>query len=162
MKIECKAENYKYIISANKVFFYNELYNNKSIALFFTAIVEALIPDVNSFDLPLAVEVEISNDTISLEKELEVHGTNKYSYFIPLEHYNKWKKTYAFIYWCIILIELLICCILMYIFVGPSNFNWLVGIIIAVFLLMIGFLFYKFQKQLKLLKKYPIKHIILK
>lgn len=158
MKIECKAEYYNYKVEGNKVYFYNELYNDKTVTLLLTAIVEALLPDVNSFNLPLSVEAEIENNTISLDKKLEVRGTNNYSYFIHSEHYDKWKKTYALIYWCMILVEVLIGSILLYIFIGPSNFNWIAGIIFALLTFMVIFSICKFKKQIKMAKKYQIRH----
>lgn len=159
MKIECKQNYYTYRIKNNRVVFYNELYNNSVLVLLFTAIIEAVLPERNSFNLPIAVEAEIGNNDIILNEKLRVSGTSKYSYFIPFEHYNKWKKTYAVIYCCLILLELLVSCVLLYIFVVPSHFNFFVGIIFAFLALMLGFLIYKFIRQLKIVKKMNIKSL---
>lgn len=158
MKIYCNAEYYDYKVEDNKVFFYNKLYNSKTVILFLTAIIEAILPDINGFNLPLAVEAEIGNNNISLGKKLELFGTEKYSYFIPYEHYCKWKKTYAFIYLCMILAEILVSAIVLYIFIGPSGLNPLVGLVLVLLAFVVGILVFKFVKQLKMVSKYQIKH----
>lgn len=158
MNIKCEAENYNYKIINDKVVFYNEFYNNGLLKLFLGAFADLCLPNKHSFDLPIGIEAKYS-DNITLNKNLKIIGSDDYTYFVPVEHYKKWKKTYAVVYWCIIALELLISAILAYIFIGPANYNWIVVIPLIVVLSMCVWLIRKFCKQLKKAKRYQRKNL---
>ena len=157
MDIKCMADNYSYRKEGGNIIVYNHLYDNDKSILLISAIFELFIPDTNSFNIPVAIQICDLNNDITINKNLEVTGCSKYNYYIPREHYEKWKKSYALIYCLLIVLQLFVSGLLFYIYVVPAKFDILVGVIFGGVFLMFIYLIYKLKKQKELVKKYELR-----
>ncbi len=158
MGIKCNAQNYKCVEVGESVLVFNSLYESNVLTLFIAAFFEIFLPDSNNFYIPLAIELHRDhNNEIRIDKKLVVFGTNKFTYFIPKEHYYKWKKTFRVSFWIIMLIGMMVSALLMYIFLFPSKWNVFVGLSFAIVFSMTVLLGIKFRKQNNLIRKYELK-----
>lgn len=155
------AEDYKVIKNRGKLIVFNSLYESSSMAIFISAILQVFLPDIRSFYIPLAIEINTDDDNISIDKNLRVHGTSLYSYFVPKEHYYKWKKTYKVVFETIIFLETAVSLLLLYIFLIRSRYNILVGLAFIIVFSMTLALLSIFLKQSRLIKKYEIKEMMI-
>ncbi|NLD51118.1 MAG: hypothetical protein GX660_28620 [Clostridiaceae bacterium] len=157
MGVSCKANNYETKYVDGKIVAYNVLYKSKVSHLVISAIAEMILPDVRSFNIPLAVSIEAKDtDKVMIDKKLGVSGASKVNYFIPKSHYEKWKKSYLIINRLFIAIEIALFLLLTYIFIIPSGFNAIMGICAAIVLILITVLCAKLLKQQNLEKKYDV------
>lgn len=157
MGIKCMADNYSYKKEGDNIIVYNQFYDNDKRTLLISAIFEMFIPDTNSFNIPVAIQICDLNNDITINKNLEVTGCSKYYYYIPREHYEKWKKSYALIYYLLIVLQVFVSGLLFYIYVVPAKFNILAGVIFGCVFFMLILLIYKFKKQKELVKKYQLR-----
>lgn len=156
MKIECLAENYTCFKKENQIFVINNIYQSSLLYIFISAIIEVMLPDINNFNVPLGIEINDNTSEIKIDKNLNVIGTTKFRYFIPKDHYLKWKKTYKVSYWLIILFGIIASMLLLYIYLIPSELNVLAGLAFFVVFTMLTFTGYKYRKQTKIIKQYQI------
>ena len=156
--MNCMNENYTYRTDGKRTIIYNSYYENTNLFLLLvTAIIELFLPDKDSFDIPVAIEIFDTNKKIVIDKKLNVTGSNQYNYFIPRKHYEKWKRSYAIALCLMITLHLLISALVLYIFVVPGHFNPLSEITFLIVLAMLLLLILKFWRQRKIIAKYEIR-----
>jgi len=155
MSVVCKAANYKTIIKSNRIIAYNELYNSNLCQLIISAVADMMLPDIRSFNVPLAIGIEVRpDDVITINKDLKVLGSKNIQYFIPKLHFEKWKKSYFVVNKIFIALELALFIFLLYIYIFQSQYNVIMGICSAVVLTLVIILCIKMIKQKNLVKKY--------
>lgn len=159
MGVTCVNEDYKCIKKEKKIIVFNNIYENSTMLLIIASFLEILIPESKNFKLPLAIEIEDSNQEIEVNKNLDVIGTENFNYFIPLNHYYKWSKSYKIAYLIIITIGMLMSSLLGYIFLVKSNFDLLAGMAFLIVFSMSIFIVIRFKKEVNLINKYEKKDI---
>ena len=100
--------------------------------------------------MPISIEVKVDdNSMITINKNLEVSGSEDYRYFILKSHYEKWRKTYLISY-CILVASIVSLSVLFLYGFIDSNPNYLMGFgfsVVALFsILSIVKLFNQFKK----------------
>ncbi|SCP99848.1 hypothetical protein [Anaerobium acetethylicum] len=156
MSIRCEATNYKSCKRNNVIIYYNCLYESNTILLLLTAIIELIVPDIKSFYIPIAIEVRDDiHKAIIIDKNLKVHGSDDYDYFIPKEHYNKWKRTYRVVFGIVMILEVAVILLLVYLLL--SNLNLILGVTTFVVFGIAFYFFYKVVSSNKSIRKYEIK-----
>ena len=158
MSIKCGNKDYTYVKKDGKIIIFNTIYESNTILLIIASFLEILIPEIKNFKIPLAMEIEDKNEDIEVDENLSIIGSKNFNYFIPTNHYDKWKKTYMVAYLIIILTGILMSILLAYILI-ISAFNLLVGIIFLIIMAMSMFIIIKFKKEVNLIKKYKKKDI---
>lgn len=155
MKVNCQAENYTYIQKGERLFFFNEIYNDKTWKIFMASIAEIFLPSTKSFSIPVAIEVTPDeNAEVVLDKSMGIKGCKKAEFFIPQTHYNKWKKTYLIANLILIAIACLICTLLAFVFASSPEI--LMGVALFIVVLLTAVFIGKLVQQFKLIKKYGI------
>lgn len=158
MNINCLAENYSYKKEGDSIIVYNDYYEKSKGILLVSAIMDILIPDNDSFNVPIAIQVcEEGSKEIIIDEKLNVIGSEQYKYFIPRMHYEKWKSSYAIIYCLLMILQLFVSGILLYIFVIPAKFNILAGCMFGCVFALFICLGFKLKKQKQLMNKYELK-----
>lgn len=161
MQIKCKADNYTYIKREGRIVVFNEIYSNKTSMIFLCAILSILLPDIKYYFIPLAIDIDVTEDSnIQIDKNLNVLGTSHYKYFIPKEHYYKWKKTFRLIFGLIIILELLLNLLILYIFLFSARFNFGAGLAFFCCIFFTFYMGYKYVSRNYFIKKYEIKELM--
>lgn len=158
MSVKCLADEYV-IVKKNEIsYVYNSLYEESEKGLFWTAIIELLLPEASDYYIPICIELRNTQDDVIIGKKLDVVGTNAYQYFIAKHQYEKWKKTYGLAQKIIILLSVLIDVMMGYLF-WKTHFHWIIGgCFICVLLLSLGTLI-KLEVNNHKRKRYGIKDI---
>lgn len=156
ISINCKANNYVYIKEDQKVLFFNSIFEDKTWLILLASLLELLIPDSKSFNIPIAVEVKaVENSIITINNKLEVNGSEDYRYFILNSHYRKWKKTCLISNCILITIAVIMSLFFLYLFFESAK-NYLIGIIFLVMVSLSIFNIAKLINQFKKIKVYGV------
>ena len=153
--IQCNADGYKYKFCDNRIYVFNGVYESKRWLILLAALLEAFLPDNNTFRVPIAICIK--NTGKDVNKKLEVLGDHEYEYFIPKEHFAKWKYTYALVYQIIAFVVMASTLISFYIFLFKSQFNLAIGLIVLLLAVSSIIICTRMYRQRSVIRKYAIK-----
>ncbi|VYU29896.1 hypothetical protein [Clostridium tertium] len=155
-KVNCKADDYVYIKEDQHLIFFKDIYESNSWLLLLISFLELSFPGPTTFDVPISIEVKVDdNSMITINKNLEVSGSEDYRYFILKSHYEKWRKTYLISY-CILVASIVSLSVLFLYGFIDSNLNYLMGVGFSVVALFSILSIVKLFNQFKKIKLYGI------
>lgn len=157
--VRCDVEGYKCRTQNGRVYVFNGIYESKWWLILLAALCEAFLPDRETFRIPMALCIQDNGKDIVINKKLEVTGADQYEYFIPKEHYAKWKYTYALVYFVVAIFVFAATIIALYIFF-KSSFNLAAGLIALVLGVSYIMICLRMKCQRKLLQKLTIRTMI--
>lgn len=79
MLINCKAENYCTVKENDYYVVYDTRFKQSTFKTFISAVFETFLPDVNSYQIPLAIKIKDNENTeVYISKDLKVEGTEEF------------------------------------------------------------------------------------